>query len=60
MDNVPEILKATIKLLNIAWNLVEDPDFEKAIEAIEKDVLDLTALIQAAVDKANLTGDLDN
>lgn len=53
MDNVPEILEAVIKLLNIVWTLVEDPDFEKQVEAIEKDILDLKALIDQVIDNTS-------
>ncbi len=59
MEQLPELLKAAIKILNIAWNLAGDDDFEKAIEAIEKDILDLAALVQAAVDQASGAGPID-
>jgi hypothetical protein len=53
VENIPELLKVALKVLNVIWDLTEDPEFEKKIEAIQKDILDLLALIQAELDKQN-------
>jgi hypothetical protein len=59
MEQLPELLKAAIKILEVAWNLAGDEDFEKAIEIIERDILDLAELVQAAVDLASGAGPID-
>lgn len=53
MSTIITVLKASLQLMTIAWDLLEDEGIERDLEQIEGDIQKLIQRIQAQIDAAS-------